>query len=289
MLYLETYQREFGSLRTAQEDCDDEDYGDLEERGAYQKEFGSLGTAQEDCDDLEEVFTQFLGFLHYIGIYVYELEYREIDNVLRDTNNEPISKIEHGLDIYHLCVFVWDDKYNLFWYCPSECEWGLGKRVKDRGTGKYGEIEVNKSAYEFLRRHYDGDSLLEELLLLFKYLDWVRPDCFMKQLWKRDDVGIRQQLEGYPFATKEVKTYKTRLYKAQRGRCTGCGATLRDKNFDLDHMWPDKLGGKYVFGNVQLLCMSCNRSKQAESWVHFVYKEEKRRSDMITLFQKDGM
>ena len=100
--FKRTYQREFGSLGTSQEDCDDEDYGDLEERGAYQREFGSLGIP-ENFDDLEEVFTQFLGFLQYIGIYVYELGYREIDNVLRDANNEPISKIEHGLDILSLC------------------------------------------------------------------------------------------------------------------------------------------------------------------------------------------
>ena len=54
-----TYQREFGSLGTSREDCDDEDYGDSEKRGAYQEEFGSLGTSWDlkDWNDLEEVFS----------------------------------------------------------------------------------------------------------------------------------------------------------------------------------------------------------------------------------------
>lgn len=278
-----TYQKEFGSLGMP-EDCDDEDCGDLEERGAYQEEFGSLGTSWNDENKLEEAFSQFLGFLQYIGIYTYELGVRERNREERET-------IREGFYINYLCVFVRDGKDNLFWHCPYECEWGLGRIVKDEGTGEYEKIEVNKSAYEFLRRHYDGDSLLEELLLLFEYLGWVRPDCFMKQLQKRDDVGIGQWLEEYTLTpkTKEVEMYKTMLSKAQRGRCTRCGLKRLDEGSDLDHIWPKSMGGTLVFGNVQLLCQGCNRSKQAESWVHLVYKEENRRSDMITLFQKDGM
>ena len=277
-----TYQKEFGSLGMP-EDCDDEDYGDLEERGAYQEEFGSLGTSWKDWNKLEKAFSQFLGFLQYIGIYTYELGVRE-------RNREEREAIREGFYIDYLCVFVRDGKDNLFWHCPYECEWGLGRIVKDEGTGEYEKIEVNKSAYEFLKEHYDGNSLLEELLLLFEHLHWVRPDCFMKQLQKRDDVGIGQWLEGYTFKKREVETYKTKLYKAQKGRCTGCGTTRSDKRFfDLDHIWPECVEGELVFGNVQLLCKSCNRSKKAKSWVHFVYEEENLRSDMITLFKKDGM
>ena len=276
-----TYQKEFGSLGMS------EDYGDSEKRRAYQEEFGSLGTSWEDWKKLEKTFSQFLGFLQYLGIYTYKLGVREL-NMLKREERE---LIRVGFYIDYLCVFVRDGKDNLFWHCPYECEWGLGRIVEDRGTGEYEKIEVNKSAYEFLRRHYDGDSLLEELLLLFEYLGWVRPDCFMKQLQKRDDVGIGQRLEGYTFIpkTKEVEMYKKTLYKAQRGRCTRCGLKRLDEGSDLDHIWPKSMGGEYVFGNVQLLCQGCNRSKQAESWVHLVYEEENRRSDMITLFRKDGM
>ena len=274
----ETYQKEFGSLGMP-EDCDDEDYGALEERGTYQREFGSVGTGEDwDWNKLEEAFSQFLGFLQYVGIYTYELRFRE--------RNREREAIENGYYLDYLCVFVQDGKGNLFWHCPYECEWGLGKIVEDGGTGEYGKIEVNKSAYEFLKEHYDGNSLLEELLRLFEHLDWVRPECFMKQLQKKDDVGIGQWLEGYMFTKKAEETYKTKLYKAQGGRCTGCGTTRSDKRFfDLDHMWPECVGGKLVFGNVQLLCKSCNRSKKAKSWVHFVYEEENLRSDMITLFK----
>lgn len=285
----------------------------------YKKEFGSLGTwvpeNEEDImewdddysQDLDEVLSQFLGFLHYLGIYRYELR---LDAKSEDAKSA-ISAIRHkyseyslGLDLLESTgilssalydaldhdfsaiflrwsfVCVWDDKGNLFWYRPFGCEWKLRTNVKPLNLC-IGEVylhyagEANKSAYEFLRDNYNGDSLLEELLLLFEHLSWVRSGCLKRSIRTEKDEGVVQILEGYSFPKRksvnvDERRLKNILYKAQRERCTGCGIRLPEQYFDLDHIWPESKGGELFFGNAQLLCKSCNRSKQDTSWVHFL-------------------
>lgn len=54
-----------------------------------------------------------------------------------------------------------------------------------------------------------------------------------------------------------------RLMRLQRGKCANCKVDIRD-SADLDHILPLALGGSNDDANVQLLCVSCNRSKQAK-------------------------
>jgi 5-methylcytosine-specific restriction endonuclease McrA len=58
------------------------------------------------------------------------------------------------------------------------------------------------------------------------------------------------------------------LYARQKGRCAGCGISLR-KAFHADHIHPIALGGRNDIQNIQLLCAPCNQTKGAklpEAW-----------------------
>ena len=232
----------------------------------YKREFGSVGTEEDEkwgnrSYYLEKVFAQFLGFLQYIGIYDYQLGEA-------DKSFNPIDDLEN------LFVSVRDRAGNFFWHCPALCQWGLTRDVDDKGADRYAFGKVNEVAYGFLIDNYNGDSLLEELLLLFEHLDWVRSDCLRKKVRMPRAVGIVQFLERYSFFKREnvnEKKLKNRLYEVQRERCTGCGIRLPIRLFHLEHIWPKVKGGKLVFGNAQLLCMRCNWSKGNMGWVHFVY------------------
>lgn len=45
------------------------------------------------------------------------------------------------------------------------------------------------------------------------------------------------------------------------GRCALCGATKNDRPLAVDHFVPRSKGGKTEYGNLQMLCAKCNRSK----------------------------
>ncbi|MGA4020423.1 HNH endonuclease [Ralstonia nicotianae] len=53
-----------------------------------------------------------------------------------------------------------------------------------------------------------------------------------------------------------------RLYELQRGCCAYCAKRL-GKKYDVDHIVPLALGGANGKENLQILCPSCNRKKQA--------------------------
>lgn len=45
--------------------------------------------------------------------------------------------------------------------------------------------------------------------------------------------------------------------------CAECGKKIRKADADIDHIVPQKYGGKDKLYNLQCLCKHCNRSKQA--------------------------
>jgi len=53
---------------------------------------------------------------------------------------------------------------------------------------------------------------------------------------------------------------KRRVYARDRGRCVKCGATAQ---LHFDHIIPYSWGGSNEYGNIQLLCQSCNLEKGA--------------------------
>jgi 5-methylcytosine-specific restriction endonuclease McrA len=52
------------------------------------------------------------------------------------------------------------------------------------------------------------------------------------------------------------------LLMAQKHRCANCRASIK-RGYEVDHIKPLALGGSNDIGNIQLLCMPCNRSKGA--------------------------
>ena len=53
-------------------------------------------------------------------------------------------------------------------------------------------------------------------------------------------------------------TTKKIVYTRDAGRCQCCGSSL---NLEYDHITPFSCGGSSDVSNIQLLCLSCNRSK----------------------------
>lgn len=60
-----------------------------------------------------------------------------------------------------------------------------------------------------------------------------------------------------------------RLLDYQNGKCPACRKSLKD-GYELDHIMPIALGGKNQDNNIQLLCVSCNRSKHAKHPIEFM-------------------
>lgn len=46
-----------------------------------------------------------------------------------------------------------------------------------------------------------------------------------------------------------------------KGRCALCGATVKERLLDVDHIIPRSRGGSNEYENLQILCSKCNRSK----------------------------
>ena len=69
---------------------------------------------------------------------------------------------------------------------------------------------------------------------------------------------------------------KRMLYETQKGKCASgdlCpnGAEKQNINLmDFDRKMPGKRGGGYVWGNVQLLCRTCNGKKGKKTWKVFL-------------------
>jgi len=55
-------------------------------------------------------------------------------------------------------------------------------------------------------------------------------------------------------------TVKREVWRRDQGRCIQCGS---QENLEYDHIIPFSKGGSNTARNIQLLCESCNRSKQA--------------------------
>ena len=70
---------------------------------------------------------------------------------------------------------------------------------------------------------------------------------------------------GYEMTGGEKREEVMRLFEAG-GVCQGCGSIqLTPDRLTLDRIFPGFLGGRYVEGNCQLLCQSCNSRKSART------------------------
>jgi diadenosine tetraphosphate (Ap4A) HIT family hydrolase len=60
-----------------------------------------------------------------------------------------------------------------------------------------------------------------------------------------------------------------KVLKDADGRCALCGATIRERPLDVDHIIPRSKGGKTCYENLQVLCSKCNRSKRDKDQTDF--------------------
>ena len=57
------------------------------------------------------------------------------------------------------------------------------------------------------------------------------------------------------------KSLRTNVFEKFNYRCVQCGATNKDCMLEIDHIIPLNKGGGNGIENLQVLCSSCNRSK----------------------------
>lgn len=77
--------------------------------------------------------------------------------------------------------------------------------------------------------------------------------------------------------------YKRQLYWDQTGKCVGCKSLTAFHIMEMDRKTPGRRGGGYTVGNVQLLCVSCNRIKGKRD---MAYLKERLRS--LGRFERPG-
>lgn len=74
---------------------------------------------------------------------------------------------------------------------------------------------------------------------------------------------------------------KSDLYEEQDGKFIGCLDRFPMRNFEIDHVHPQSMGGGDEKFNLQLLCSACNRSKSASSQEKFLEKTAHLRKGKI--------
>ncbi len=95
----------------------------------------------------------------------------------------------------------------------------------------------------------------------------------IQALYKNEEVTKQKGIFSYLITGDEkllqIKTFtpqvKARVYEKQSGVCIkpdGCGEKFEISQMDADHIVPWNKNGKTIEENCQLLCASCNRSKQ---------------------------
>lgn len=73
------------------------------------------------------------------------------------------------------------------------------------------------------------------------------------------------------------KDYRDALLLKQAGRCMACDALLLVTGFHVDHIIAVANKGEHVFGNLQLLCPTCNRRKSAKDFSVFLAQLEREK------------
>ena len=61
------------------------------------------------------------------------------------------------------------------------------------------------------------------------------------------------------FTSKDVEVLK----KIQKGKCANCKEKILNNRCEIDHIFPLSKGGDNSKGNLQILCVTCNREKGA--------------------------
>lgn len=99
----------------------------------------------------------------------------------------------------------------------------------------------------------------------------------------RAKVQAQARVEAVKPVVKEVgKREAIDFLYEKDGRCRGCALSLPKKLLELDRIIPGNEGGRYVWGNIQLLCGSCNRIKgsRPQSYLERRLRELTKRGEL---------
>ena len=138
--------------------------------------------------------------------------------------------------------------------CATTC---VAAQQLDR---KWIGIDIEKQATNILIERLSNDAGL--------FKDFVATD----KVPKRTDLTEVQPSESV----------KKQLYKAQDGKCNGCGTEFEIHHFEIDHIIPKSKGGGDYLENYQLLCGSCNKIKGDRTMEYLRMKVEARERMMKT-------
>jgi len=103
----------------------------------------------------------------------------------------------------------------------------------------------------------DEQNSLEEIELLIFDLEDKERKKFEKLKKKME---ITQQIEKQPERERIREEVRIAVWRRDEGKCVKCGS--RDK-LEYDHIIPVSKGGSNTVRNIELLCESCNRKKNA--------------------------
>jgi hypothetical protein len=152
---------------------------------------------------------------------------------------------------------------------------GVANEILDEAKA----IEISESDWsfygnrtmEFFVRHWNQiprENRAEQikiLAILMKVADGGVPETALKSRFAEMEVlsAIVQQLTDREVDVNSrppiPKAVQREVWRRDQGKCVDCGSQV---NLEFDHIIPFSKGGSTTVRNIQLLCESCNRTKQ---------------------------
>lgn len=164
----------------------------------------------------------------------------------------------------------------LSWISDDNIEEYMAKNQHNQSARElyeYLELVINWVKYLFptYKKEMKG---IEWGLLYNKYhtetsFNSVRLEPLVKKLMEDEEVENKRGIYQYVFDGKEKhlnlrlfsQSDKRTKYEEQNGVCVKCNNEYTIEEMEADHIKPWSLGGKTTIGNLQLLCVDCNRTK----------------------------
>ena len=127
--------------------------------------------------------------------------------------------------------------------------------------------------------------IAEEQVEYIEAGDWELPvvcfRCDHELTYGRDDVYVdRIPIEDYfdclhVAGSRLPEETKKALFRAYRGSCAGCGASLGVRQTTFDHVLRRADGGWTSIVNIQPLCLGCKKRKDRDEQEHGARESEK--------------
>ena len=121
-------------------------------------------------------------------------------------------------------------------------------------------------AAEKLEREWVGIDISSKARDLVKVRMGKELGLFSIRTVYRDDMPMRTDLGELP----HYKTHKHTLFGKQEGHCAGCRHDFPFRNFTVDHIVSQSMGGTDHIDNLQLLCNACNSMKGTKAQEEFL-------------------